>query len=1046
MKSVLRTLGAIVVCSATVLAARADGPGAPAPAQVAGRPPIDAAAADVLVAAGADAGNTDAGEECPPNALCGQDRAGNTWFYADAQFCFGGFCGRVRAEKYPPPGVTINRPIGGIIWYGAYIDNYGECFKPRHLFRVRFYRDNGQNMPDPNNPVFDQRLEVQARDTGQQIPGGGIWGARIWEFTAVLPTAVAQFSGWFSVPGDSDPPMPCYHLWAPSNEGDGLIAQWWERPFGGFQYATLTSDLAYCLLEAKRGACCNDCTSECANDVMELVCLEEGGRFVENTTCANIDPRCGDATGACCHDDGTCVIQTCSECLTNPRCLGDANCDGYVNFDDINGFIWALQWPWWPCRENMDMNLDGHIDFNDINPFVACLAAGGGPCSTGPWGPCPPEGQDGQGNVWLGPGTTCDQCCTVVVPAGATLENEPDCGPNYVDTFNGGCDSTPPVFSDIVCGQTLYGESGTYTIGNPPVAARDTDWYRFTIVEDSTLTLEVTAEFDALIWIAHSGTCDPETGYWQVGQAVLADKCTPATFTSRCMLAGEYWAVVMPQAVSGVPCGADYKLTLTCVPGCTLCEVACPAGAVQEMEPCGASTNGGCSVTPNVFEPIQVNTDYCGTLWARNGRADQDWYEFSSNVPLVCELYWEAEFPAFAAIVTCQETGTYGAWCGCSHWGALVAPCTPTRIAGYNLPAEQYWVTLFVSDDAGRIFYGYPCETENVYVFRVDAQEINCPALVICETGAFGAPEGEPECRPNYVDTYNGGCDAATPRFQALTCTLPMGGICAKSGTFTRSDPNNPRGKDSDWYEFMLTQSTKFTLQIWPEFPLSFQIIRGPTCPGEIVEEYDFDACTQAPDTITRCLAPGTYWFRFTPTDAGILLDCTLNYAFLLRCETPCTPCVVTCPGGSVVENEACGEDRNGGCNSTPNAFEAISCGLTKCGWTWAHDGARDTDWYKLTTTATQTFIPAVDTEVPLALLLITGSTPGRPRCDDLAGWSITGIDPCNGGGEVTGLPAFPVGEYWFIVLPADAAGGGIFRNFPCGGGLNRYWLRVRCQ
>ncbi|MEW6253734.1 MAG: hypothetical protein AB1716_24065, partial [Planctomycetota bacterium] len=175
-------------------------------------------------------------------------------------------------------------------------------------------------------------------------------------------------------------------------------------------------------------------------------------------------------------------------------------------------------------------------------------------------------------------------------------------------------------------------------------------------------------------------------------------------------------------------------------------------------------------------------------------------------------------------------------------------------------------------------------------------------------------------------------------------------------------------------------------------------------------------------------------------------LECTLNYAFLLTCETPCTPCVVTCPAGSVPENEDCGEDTNGGCDSTPEVFEDIACGQTKCGWTWADAGRRDTDWYKLTTTAAQRFIPAVDTEVPLALLLITGTTQGQPRCNDLAGWSITDIEQCNGGAEVSGLPQFPAGEYWFVIVPADAAGEPIWYNYPCGGGLNRYWLRVRCQ
>jgi hypothetical protein len=59
---------------------------------------------------------------------------------------------------------------------------------------------------------------------------------------------------------------------------------------------------------------------------------------------------------------------------------GDANCDGNVDFDDINPFVTALvseegyyaRYP--DCAyENADCNGDGAVDFDDINPFVALL-------------------------------------------------------------------------------------------------------------------------------------------------------------------------------------------------------------------------------------------------------------------------------------------------------------------------------------------------------------------------------------------------------------------------------------------------------------------------------------------------------------------------------------------------------------------------------------------------------------------------------------------------------------------------------------------------
>jgi hypothetical protein len=65
----------------------------------------------------------------------------------------------------------------------------------------------------------------------------------------------------------------------------------------------------------------------------------------------------------------------------------DLNCDGLVDFDDINPFVMALsageaeyyvQYP--NCHfYNADANSDGNVNFDDINPFVDCLSAGGCP-------------------------------------------------------------------------------------------------------------------------------------------------------------------------------------------------------------------------------------------------------------------------------------------------------------------------------------------------------------------------------------------------------------------------------------------------------------------------------------------------------------------------------------------------------------------------------------------------------------------------------------------------------------------------------------------
>jgi len=59
---------------------------------------------------------------------------------------------------------------------------------------------------------------------------------------------------------------------------------------------------------------------------------------------------------------------------------GDLNCDGAVNFDDINPFVLALSDPAGYAQAypncnimNGDCNGDGVVNFDDINPFVALL-------------------------------------------------------------------------------------------------------------------------------------------------------------------------------------------------------------------------------------------------------------------------------------------------------------------------------------------------------------------------------------------------------------------------------------------------------------------------------------------------------------------------------------------------------------------------------------------------------------------------------------------------------------------------------------------------
>ena len=49
-------------------------------------------------------------------------------------------------------------------------------------------------------------------------------------------------------------------------------------------------------------------------------------------------------------------------------------------------------------------------------------------------------------------------------PPEAIAEGEPNVVDEYVDTYNGGCNSTPNVFGTITCGQTVCGTAGDYLV------------------------------------------------------------------------------------------------------------------------------------------------------------------------------------------------------------------------------------------------------------------------------------------------------------------------------------------------------------------------------------------------------------------------------------------------------------------------------------------------------------------------------------------------------------------------------------------------------
>ncbi len=141
--------------------------------------------------------------------------------------------------------------------------------------------------------------------------------------------------------------------------------------------------------------------------------------------------------------------------------------------------------------------------------------------------------------------------CTVECPTGAISEGEVCAADGYVDTFNGGCNSNPVVYSPIADGDVICGTSSTYVTEG--ASRRDTDWYELVLESPKTITWTVTAEFPVYAFIINGNLgC---AGLSIIAQGAGAP-CEP-TVASTTVAPGTYWLWVGPQVFEGYPCGGD---------------------------------------------------------------------------------------------------------------------------------------------------------------------------------------------------------------------------------------------------------------------------------------------------------------------------------------------------------------------------------------------------------------------------------------------------------------------------------------------------------
>src|SRR5262249_26019609 len=161
-------------------------------------------------------------------------------------------------------------------------------------------------------------------------------------------------------------------------------------------------------------------------------------------------------------------------------------------------------------------------------------------------------------------GVTECAACRLPCPHGARADDEGDvCFAGHLDTRNGGCNSSPAVFSPLQSSDstvTVCGTYGTYARSETQVA-RDTDWYQIDVVHPETIELCVQGEAieGTQIYILDGRQgCPPAILASRAGDNFCQQLCCQASLTP-----GTYWLWVGPASFTGELCTARYTMTLT---------------------------------------------------------------------------------------------------------------------------------------------------------------------------------------------------------------------------------------------------------------------------------------------------------------------------------------------------------------------------------------------------------------------------------------------------------------------------------------------------
>jgi len=266
--------------------------------------------------------------------------------------------------------------------------------------------------------------------------------------------------------------------------------------------------------------------------------------------------------------------------------------------------------------------------------------------------------------------------------------------------------------------------------------------------------------------------------------------------------------------------------------------VAAPPGGDEES--CGANNPLLVLDTPAFADNSGAFTDVEMTTCAFGG------------APTTGDLYWRFTAPAdntyrFSTCGSSLDThiSVFGA-CPIDPFGPL--GCNDDACGGTLQSATD----VFVSSGQ-TVWVRVAGWNGSAGAFQVQVTLPPPPAdCVVCPPGAVD--ENEADCGL-LGDFVNGGCNSAPPVFTSIA----VGQTACGTGAFDGAT------RDTDWYEFTITESTEITWDVTAEFPVLIGLIAAP-CPATafiVGTDQVAGACTQV--ISTACLTPGTYYAFVAP-------------------------------------------------------------------------------------------------------------------------------------------------------------------------------------